>query len=143
MKTTTKIIISGAAALTAVSGMGVAAFAVTEADSKEVAETVISEQTTAIASLQQQILEAEAALAAAQANYDAAIAALNSGSTSSGSVSTGGSQTGAGATGGTSAAPAPAPAPAPAQSYDDDNHEEHDDDHEERDDDHEERDDDD
>ena len=126
MKTTTKIIISGAAALTAVSGMGVAAFAVTEADSKEVAETVISEQTTAIASLQQQILEAEAALAAAQANYDAAVAALNSGSTSSGSVSTGGSQTGAGATGGTSAAPAPAPAAAPAQSYDDD-----DDDHEE------------
>ncbi len=126
MKTTTKIIISGAAALTAVSGMGVAAFAVSEADSKEVAETVISEQTTAIASLQQQILEAETALAAAQANYDAAIAALNSGSTSSGSVSTGGSQTGAGATGGTSAAPAPAPAPAPAQSYDDD-----DDDHEE------------
>lgn len=143
MRTPTRIILSGAAAVAVVGGMGATAYAVTdgtelfksqetialEQQNKAEAESLLNDQGAAIDTLGAQISEAEAALIQAQAEYEAAVAAANTPSTTSGAAGSTGSaptQTYTGSTGGTVQAPAPARQP---QYKDDDHeneHEEHD-----------------
>lgn len=152
MKTSTRIIVTSAAAVTAVAGMGATAFAfadetelfkseetiAAEQKNAEAATALLVEQAVAIDTLRTQITEAEAALQQAQAAYEAALAGASS---SAGSSTTLGGSTSSSQ----SAQRNPSVAPAPVapqltqpsyQEYDDDDHDEHDDDdHEEGDDD--------
>lgn len=92
MKSATRITLAGAAAIAAVGGMSVAAYAVSggeelfkspetlavEEQNRSDAERLLVEQDAAITDLQNQITTAEAALVQAQAEYAAALANTSS-----------------------------------------------------------------